>query len=145
MPLLNKNTEGLKPKHQEELPLFEKTYVPPSYGNHLVSRIYADGSLYYLSHSGENHCLNDPDEKWNYISSVSEKGVLGIRGLLEKCRNLPIAASTSSNASGAVTWKIPREGQIQKIVLFGDPEGDLKIFDDIDTLVNTNIQSIPHG
>ena len=145
MPLLNKNIEGLKPQHLDETPLFEKTYVPPSFGNHLVSRVYADGSLYYLSHSGDNHCLNDPDEKWNYISSVSEKGVLGIRTLLEKCDNLPIAASMSANASGAFTWKIPREGHIQKIVLFGIPDGDWKIFNDIDTLVNTNIQPIPHG
>jgi len=144
MPLLVKNIEGLKPQHQEELPLFEKTYVPPSYGNHLVSRVYADGSLYYLSHSGDN-CLNDPDEKWNFISSVSEKGVFGIRAILEKCNNLPIASSSSANTSGAFIWKIPREGQIQKIVLFGLPEGELKIFNEIDLLVNTNIQTIPPG
>lgn len=144
MPHLIKNIEGLKPQHQVEVPLFEKTYIPPSFGNHLVSRIYADGSLYYLSHSGNNG-LNDPDEKWNYISSVSVKGVLGIRDILEKCCNLPIAASTSANASGAVTWKIPCEGRIQKIVLFGVPEGDLKIFNEIDLLVNKNIQPIPHG
>lgn len=144
MPHLIKNIEGLKPQHQEEVPLFEKTYIPPSFGNHLVSRVYADGSLYYLSHSG-NNCLNDPNEKWNYISSVSEKGVLGIGSILEKCSNLPIAASTSANASGAVIWKIPREGHIQKIVLFGVLEGDLKIFNEIDFLVNTNIQTIPHG
>jgi hypothetical protein len=145
MPQLIKNIEGLKPQHQVEIPLFEKTYVPPSFGNHLVSRVYADGSLYYLSHSGENTCLNDPDEKWNYISSVSEKGVLGIRAIFDKCHNLPIAASTSANASGAVIWKIPCKGQIMKIVLYGIPEGDLKIFNDIDFLVNTNIQPIPHG
>jgi len=144
MPQFIKNIEGLKPHHQGKTPLFEKTYIPPSFGNHLVSRIYADGSLYYLSHSG-NECLNDPDEKWNYISSISEKGVLGIRAILEKCCNLPIAASASANASGAVIWKIPREGQIQKIVLFGVPEGDLKIFHEIDLIVNTNIQPIPHG
>lgn len=145
MPLLVKNIEGLKPQHQAEVPLFEKTYVPPSFGNHLVSRVYADGSLYYLSHSGENHCLNNPDEKWNYISSVSEKGVIGIRAILAKCSNLPIAASTSANASGAVIWKIPREGHIQKIVLFGVPEGESKIFNEIDFLVNTQIQTIPPG
>jgi hypothetical protein len=144
MPLLVKNTEGLKPKHQGEAPLFEKTYIPPSFGNHLVSRVYADGSLYYLSHTG-NNCLNDPDEKWNYISSVSEKGVFGIRVILERCSKLPMTASTSANASGAVIWKIPREGQIQKFVLFGVPEGDLKIFNEIDLLVNTNIQTIPPG
>jgi len=144
MPHLIKNTEGLKPQHQKEAPLFEKTYVPPSFGNHLVSRLYSDGSLYYLSHTG-NNCLNDPDEKWNYISSVSEKGILEIRAILEKCCNLPIAASASANASGAVIWKIPREGQIQKIELFGVPEGDLKIFTEIDLLINTNIQPIPHG
>ncbi len=144
MPLLIKNIEGLKPQHLEETPLFEKTYIPPSFGNHLVSRVYADGSLYYLSHTG-NNCLNDPDEKWNYISSVSEKGILGIRDILKKCSKLPIAASMSANAMGAFTWKIPREGHIQKIVLFGIPEGDLKIFAEIDILVNTNIQPIPHG
>lgn len=145
MPQFIKNIKGLKPHHQQEIPLFEKTYIPPSIGNHLISRVYADGSLYYLSHSGESTCLNDADEKWNYISSVSEKGVLGIRAILEKCCNLPIAVSTSANSSGAVIWKIPQEGRIQKIVVFGVPEGDLKIFDEIDILVNTNIQPIPHG
>ncbi len=145
MPQFIKNTEGLKHQHQEEIPLFEKTYIPPSFGNHLVSRVYADGSLYYLSHSGENNSRNNPDEKWNYISSVSENGVLGIRAILEKCNNLPIVVSTSANASGAVIWKIPQEDCIQKIVVFGVPEGALKIFNEIDILVNTNIQPIPHG
>jgi hypothetical protein len=144
MPLLVKNIQGLKPKHQGEAPLFEKTYIPPSFGNHLVSRAYADGSLYYLSHTG-NNCLNDPDEKWNYISSVSEKGIQGIRAILERCSKLPMATSTPANASGAVIWKIPHEGQIQKIVISGIPEGDLKIFNEIDLLVNTNIQTIPPG
>jgi hypothetical protein len=32
-----------------------------------------------------------------------------------------------------------------KIILYGIPEGDLKIFNEIDFLVNTNIQPIPHG
>lgn len=145
MPQFIKNIKGLKPYHQEEIPLFEKTYIPPSIGNHLISRVYADGSLYYLSHSGESTCVNDTDEKWNYISSVSEKGVLGIRAILEKCCNLPIAVAASANSSGAVIWKIPQEGRIQKIAVFGVPEGDLKIFDEIDFLVNTNIQPIPHG
>jgi len=144
MQLLIKNTEGLKPQHQVEPPLFEKTYVPPSFGNHLVSRVYADGSLYYLSHSGNNG-LDDPDEKWNYISSVSEKGILGIRNILENCDNLAIAASTSANDSGAVIWKIPCKGRIRKFVIFGVPDGDLNILHEIDLLVNTNIQPIPHG
>ena len=145
MPLLVKNTKGLKPQHQAEAPLFEKTYVPPSFGNHLVSRVYADGSLYYLSHSGTNTCMNNPDEKWNYISSVSEKGILGIRDILDNCSKLPTASPTLANVSGAIIWKIPREGQIQKFVIFGVPEGDFKIFNEIDLLVNTNIQTIPRG
>jgi len=145
MPQFIKNIKGLKPQHQEEIPLFEKTYIPPSIGNHLVSRVYADGSLYYLSHSGESSCLNDTDEKWNYISSVSEKGVLGIRDILKKCYNLPLAVSAVANASGATIWKIPRDGRILRIEIFGVPEGDLKIFNEIDFLINTNIQLIPHG
>lgn len=144
MPHLIKNTEGLKPHHQVENPLFEKTYVPPGFGNHLVSRLYADGSLYYLSHSG-NNCLNDPDEKWNYISSVSEKGVTGIRAILEKCCELAETTPASANDAGAVIWKIPCEGKNHKIVIPGIPEGDLQIFHEIDLLINTNIQTIPHG
>ena len=139
-----KNTEGLEPHHQAEAPLFEKTYIPPSYGNHLVSRVYADGSLYYLSHA-RNDELTDPDEKWNYISSVSEKGVLEIRKILIKCGRLSVAASASANDSGAVIWKIPVEGEVRKFVLFGIPEGVLRIFHEIDLLVNTNIQTIPPG
>ncbi len=39
---------GLKEEHLNMNPLFEKVYTPPGYGEEMISRIYGDGSLYYL-------------------------------------------------------------------------------------------------
>lgn len=142
MPHLIKTIEGLKPQHRLEFPLFEKTYIPSAYGDQLVSRLYADGSLYYLSHAKTN-CLNNEDEKWNFISTISEKGIAGILLVLEKCKKTAIPEQLEGNNSGAIIWKFPDNGQILRMTIPVILEGELKIFNEIDLLMNTNIQPIP--
>lgn len=144
MPHLIKTIKGLKPQHRLEFPLFEKTYIPSGHGDQLVSRLYADGSLYYLSHAKTN-CLNNEDEKWNFISTISEKGINGILSVLEKCRETAIPEQPDGNNPGAITWKFANNGQILKMTIPLIHGGELKIFDEIEVLINSNIQPIPHS
>lgn len=144
MPHLIKTIEGLKPQHRLEFPLFEKTYIPSGYGDQLVSRLYADGSLYYLSHAKTN-CLNNEDEKWNFISTISEKGIAGILLVLEKCKKTAIPEQLEGNNSGAIIWKFPDNEQILKMTIPVIQEGEIKIFDEIEVIMNSNIQPIPRG
>lgn len=134
-----KNNKGLKPNHQQEDPLFEKIYFPSGTGDKLVSRVYSDGSLYYLTHRGKEE---KPEEAWNLISFISEKGMSGIREKLAKCCTLrPL--TPKGNAMGAVVWLFPCANQIREHIITGIPEHEDLIFQEIDFLVNTNIQTIP--
>lgn len=144
MPHLIITIKGLKPQHRLEFPLFEKTYIPSDYGDQLVSRLYADGSLYYLSHTKTN-CLNNEDEKWNFISTISEKGIAEILSVLEKCKKITIPEQIAGANSGAIIWKFPDNGQILKMTIPVIQEGELKIFNEIEIIMNSNIQPILRG
>jgi len=143
MPHLIKTIMGLKPQHRLEFPLFEKTYIPSDHGDHLVSRLYADGSLYYLSQAKTN-CVNSEDEKWNFISTISEKGIAEILSVLEKCRETAIPEQPDGNNPGSIIWKFAKNnGQILKMTIPVIHGVELKIFDEIEVLINSNIQPIP--
>ena len=144
MPHLTKIIKGLRPQHKLEFPLFEKIYIPSGHGDQLVSRLYSDGSLYYLSHAKAN-CVNNDDEKWNFISTISEKGINGILAVLEKCRETAIPEQLDGNSPGVIIWKFPTNGQILKMTIPVIHGVELKIFDEIEVLINSNIQPIPHG
>ena len=137
-------TKGLKDTHQEEFPLFEKTYVPPGMGNRHISRLYADGSLYYLISSISHENSDEPD-RWNYISAVTERGMEGIRNLLASVCQLKINRNFSANNMGAIIWKVICDNQVKEFIIAGLPEKDNQIFTDIDTLINFNMQIIPAG
>lgn len=139
-----KTTKGLKDIHQEEFPLFEKTYVPPGFGNKHISRLYADGSLYYLISSGKDEHGND-SEKWNYISAVTENGLPEIKNLLDTVCKLKVNRNFAGNNMGAIIWKIACENQVKEYIIAGLPDDDSKIFTEIDTLINFNMRLIPPG
>lgn len=132
-------TAGLKLHHQKENPLFEKTYIPPLRGAKLVSRVYADGSLYYLSRENYPETLESKETHWNFISSVSGIGIELIKNLLEKGCGINHEIPPSGNSMGAVMWKISCESGIREIVIPGIPSGKFRIFSDIDEAVNSNI------
>lgn len=130
---------GLKLCHQQEQPLFEKTYVPPLRGAKLVSRFYADGSLYYLSRENHHGTLESEVKHWNYISSVSERGIVLIKNMLEIACKLPDEFPLSGNSMGAAVWKISCNNVIRELTIPGIPSGKFRVFTDIDEAVNSNI------
>ena len=134
--------EGLKPRHQQEFPLFEKTYIPPSYGNPLVSRIYADGSLYYLSQTVNVENDSEAGKKWKFISAVTEKGLVQLKTLLTEAFKLENKNPPSGNSMGSCIWKMVRDNQIKETIVLGIPAGSYKIFDEIDSAINFNIQPV---
>lgn len=135
-------TTGLKLHHQKENPLFEKTYIPPLRGAKLVSRVYADGSLYYLSRENHPETMESPDLHWNYISLVSGKGMELIKNMLGIGCGINDQIPSSGNSMGAVMWKISCENGIREMIIPGIPSGKYRIFLDIDEAVNANIMKI---
>ena len=140
-----KNNNGLKHNHQNETPLFEKNNIPPDYGSRLVSRVYADGSLYYLSQARESDSSTDMDENWNFISTVSGSGINKIRKTLAKCCEMSSNIKSGGNIKGAVIWKIQCEKELMEIIIVGIPEEKYEIFDEIDNLISSNMLTIPPG
>jgi len=135
-------TAGLKLHHQKENPLFEKTYFPPLRGAKLVSRVYADGSLYYLSRENQPENLESEEKHWNYISSVSGKGIQLIKNMLGIGCKINDEIPPSGNSMGTVMWKISCENGIREMIIPGIPSGKYRIFLDIDEAINANIMKI---
>ncbi|NQU52324.1 MAG: hypothetical protein HQ522_07265, partial [Bacteroidetes bacterium] len=110
------NNNDLKLNHQNETPLFEKINIPPDYGSRLVSRVYTDGSLYYLSQARESDSSMDMNESWNFISTVSASGINKIRKTLAKCCEIKSNVKPGGNIKGAVIWNIQCKNELHEIV-----------------------------
>lgn len=136
------NANGLKPHHLNELPLFEKTYLPPDYGDKLISRVYPDGSLYYLTQPRLQEKSNPETEKWNFIATVTQKGIAEIQKILEKCSEVDSEVVHGGNVRGAVIWKIVHFNHIHEVVIAGIPEGKFRIFQELDPIISTNLETV---
>lgn len=139
------NINGLKLNHQDEIPLFEKTYIPPDYGSKLISRVYPDGSLYYLSLARETDNMDSISEKWNFISALTVKGKNEIRSLLEECCKMKSLIKNDGNVNGAIIWKVQCQSHIHEILFTGIPDGSYQFLQKIDDLISLNLQPIPPG
>lgn len=137
-----KNSNGIKSVHKQESLLFEKEYSPPDYGTNLLSRLYSDGGLYYLSQIEELQS-DDIVEKWNYISTISTKGLQQILAILKKCCKVRNEVKVSGNSVGTAIWRIQCNKIINEIIITGIPDSKFKGFIEIDNLINSNIQNIP--
>jgi hypothetical protein len=137
MVILIKNTDGLKPQHISEMPLFEKVYTPLEYGDKLVSRVYNDGSLYYLTQDRENFEYVVKGEEWKFIGYLSEKGIKEIKLKIDAiCKNiLPI--SLQNNAFYELHWKMNCKGEMHEFVISDVSHDQNEMFDEITEIVNS--------
>jgi len=128
------------PEHENLNPLYEKSYFPPDYGSKQVSRLYADGSLYYLTHVDKS---NEDEGKWGFISTVKNAGLQKIKAILSKSKRLKSDDIKSGKVKGIIIWKIPVNNKIFEIATTIIPESKLKILGEINNLVNNNLNTIP--
>ena len=134
--------KGLKEEHLNINPLFEKVYTPPGYGEDMISRLYSDGSLYYLIDNedvSEETIVNDI---WGYVSKIQSEGVELISNLLEKCCETIFVQKEEGNLPGTIKWKFFCGDKIKEVVIRGLPVEDEKLFSEIDKLVSTRIEKV---
>lgn len=134
--------KGLKEEHLDMNPLFEKIYTPPGYGEDMISRLYRDGSLYYLidnEDASEETIVNDT---WGYVSKIQGEGVELISNLLEKCCETVFVKKEEGNLPGMIKWKFFCGDKIKEVVIRGLPVENEKLFSEIDELVSTRIEKI---
>lgn len=129
-------TDGLKDEHVSDKPLLEKTYIPPQYGERLVSRIYDDGSLYYLSETETRDNGIKTDGKWNFITKISDKGIEKINNKLEKCRSFKSVIRNDRISLGEFVWKIKMDSGYKVLLVFGIPEGRYNVLNEIEDVIN---------
>ncbi|MEN8115379.1 MAG: hypothetical protein ABFS16_00250 [Bacteroidota bacterium] len=126
------NNIGLKEQHKNQNPLFEKTYIPPDYGERLISRVYPDGCLYYLN----------TNDNWNYISILKNEGLEDLKVVLIECCKVKNEIKADGNLKGVVIWKLQCESQINEIIIAGIPSVEYNLFQKIDDIINTKLQTI---
>lgn len=133
-----KNINGLETKHNKQEPLFEKVYTPPEYGDKLVSRIYNDGSLYYLSQPRESNETLVKEEDWAFIGTVSETGINKIKEKLKKVCGFERIIENQGIRVGEYIWKTRCGLEIIEIMVYGVPEGKYAIFNEISDVINND-------
>jgi len=134
--------KGLKEDHLSVSLLFEKVYTPPGYGNEMISRLYNDGSLYYLVSNPDSSTNSEQDSSWAYVSSIDNEGIIMIKNLLKKCCEIDFNEKAPGNLPGLVKWKFLCDNKIKQVDVKGIPEGDEKLLNEIDTLVSTHIAKV---
>lgn len=134
---LIKNTEGLKPQHITEIPLFEKVYMPLEFGDKLISRVYNDGSLYYLTQARDDFDYVVTGEEWNYIGCLSEKGIKEIELKINTiCKNIP-QVSLQNQTIYEICWKLNCNGEMREFVILDVSNDPNEMFDEITEIVNS--------
>jgi hypothetical protein len=136
------NITGLNSEHAKIHPLFEKIYFPPDYGGKEISRLYPDGSLYFFIEK-EDERNGENDGEWGFISTVNKKGLDEIIPRLKIASGLKSDDTKGGNVKGIVVWKIFTVEKMVEITTTIQPVSKPTIFEEIETLVNTNLNSIP--
>ena len=130
------NAAGIKSLHKDKLPVFEKNYIPPDYGDQLISRLYDDGSLYYLNLSRDKNESQIKEESWNFIISISSESVNAIQNKIKTiCERGTFEVPATSN-KGEFDWKVNCNSEILHFHFWGLPQGQELIFSEIDEIVN---------
>lgn len=128
------------PEHENLNPLYEKNYFPPDYGLKQVSRLYGDGSLYFLSQLEDS---NENEGKWGFISTVKNAGLQKIKSILRKANRLKSDEIKSGTVKGIIIWKIPANNEVIEITTTIIPDSKLTFLSEINNLVNNNLNTIP--
>ena len=134
--------KGLKEEHININPLFEKVYMPPGYGEDMISRLYNDGSLYYLIKDSNPSENEKQDSSWGYISYIEEEGMNMILILIERCCEINFREKMQGNLPGLIRWKLLCNNRIKQVDVRGIPSGDEKLLAEIDDIVSTRIAKI---
>jgi hypothetical protein len=138
------NITGLKPEHAKIHPLFEKIYFPPDYGGKEISRLYPDGSLYFFIEK-EDERNGENDGEWGFISTVNNKGMAEINSRLEIVSDLKSDDTKGGNVKGIVLWKVFAGKKAVEITTTIQPVSKLKVFEEIEMIINSNLNSIAAG
>lgn len=123
--------EGLAVQHAEATPLLERISCPPSSGC-LTSRVYRDGTLYYLVKPGD-----EAPPRWNRIARLSESGVASLEKLYASLcgKEDPVLG----NDSGSDRHRVHVPGCTQEFVVTGIPAGGLAPIQQANELINTSV------
>jgi len=130
------NDAGIKSLHKDKLPVFEKKYTPPDYGDQLISRLYDDGSLYYLNLSRNKNESQIKEENWNFIIRISSESVNAIQNKINSICERGTLELQESSSNGEFDWKLNCNSEILHFHFFGLPQGEGLIFSEIDGIIN---------
>lgn len=137
------NNTGLKDKHKKEEPLFEKKYVHPGSNKEMVSRLYGDGSLYYLTDPKEVSRGENIRAAWNLVSSVHDEGAQLVRGKLEQCCQKDFSENRGEVEPGSTSWKFYCGDDLREVIIKESQEGEAKRFTEVDQIISSYMDKIP--
>lgn len=124
-------TEGLSAQHAAATPVLERISCPPR-SNCLTSRVYRDGTLYYLLEPADA-----APPRWNRIARMSSDGVQKLEKLYASLcgKEDPVLG----NDSGSDHHRVSVPGCTAEFVVTGIPAGELAPIQQVTEIINTSI------
>jgi hypothetical protein len=124
--------DGLLPQHRGEAPIVEKVSCPPR-SDCLTSRVYRDGTLYYLVDAGGT----EPSKRWRMIARITPQGVESLEKLYASlCGKVdPVLG----NDAGSELHRVTVPGCTQEFVVTGIPSGGLARIGEANDIINRSV------
>jgi hypothetical protein len=128
--------DGLTPLHLREPPVVERVSCPPQ-ASCLTSRVYGDGTLYYLVGSEDAATTR----RWNRIGQLTPEGVRKLQELYASlCGQVdPVLA----NDAGSDRHRVSVPGCNSELTVTGLPSGGLAPIAQVDDILARSMRPIP--
>lgn len=132
------NKEGLRAEHQKQQPILEEEFIPSAKSVIEVTRLYGDGTMYFLKINGER----TGKEEWGSALQITNPGMKKITNRLQQCCNLEDDDLSNGNFMGLIIWRILCNNAVDEVVTTIIPASKHLIFNEIQELLNHNIQTV---
>jgi len=123
--------DGLSGEHQGATPMLERTSCPPR-ASCLTSRVYRDGTLYYLKEASDAG-----PARWNRIAQLTTAGVQSLEKLYASLcgKEDPVLG----NDVGSDRHRVSVPGCTHEFVVTGIPSGELAPIQQATELINSSV------
>ncbi len=128
-------SDGIQPAHQSQSPVLEQVLCAPEKDGCETSRIYPDGSLYFLVSPSDSI----PDPLWVRITRIKPTGVAEILALLERICAVAQEPTPQGGDQGSATYRIHTDHCERELLITGVPSGAFQDLAQLPTLINGNL------
>ncbi len=129
-------TEGLKAEHKNISPLLEKVFCPPQSITCETSRVYPDGSLYFLMEDEAGK------QMWGLLTTVKPAGLKQLEDLFDACCAIKTPPDANQNDLGSTIYRFNSSKCQKEVLIRGISYGKYEELMEVTNIINGNLMPI---